>query len=114
MSTYLPKEVQTDLLAARMSEARRTSHFRVTMGDEGYRVLRIWEGGFAVEADAPRLRGFVDLHHRGTHLFQCLIVAAAEEDGELHYEFKRSTAVHTTPPVDFVLPSFPRAGLLTA
>ena len=35
------------------------------------------------------------------HLYQCLIVASQEEDGEMLYEFKRATVAEDQAPLDF-------------
>ncbi len=102
MTDFLPKEVRQGLEAARRAELRKKSRLRVRVGDDVYRVLRFWDGGFALEAeDAPHLRGLVDLYNGGVHLYQCLIVASAEEDGEMRFEFKRNTAAVDRAPLDF-------------
>jgi len=102
MSEYLPKEVRDGLEAARKAALRRTSRLRVKAGDDYYPVLRFWENGFALDAeDAPHLRGLVDLYNGGVHLYQCLIVASVEEDGEIHFDFKRSTEAHDRAPLDY-------------
>ena len=64
-------------------------------------MLRMWKTGFAMEAEVPALRGFVDLYDGSIHLFQCLIVTSEEEGGERRYEFKRATAVSEKPALDF-------------
>lgn len=103
MTDFLPKEVREGLEAARRAELRKKSHLRVRVGEDVYRVLRFWDGGFALEAEtAPHLRGLVDLYNGGVHLYQCLIVASAEEDGEMRFEFKRNTAAVDRAPLDFV------------
>ncbi len=103
MSTYVPEAVQKGLDAARLKSMKRASKLRIETSDGYFRVLRAWENGFSVAAeDAPRLRGFVDMHDGAQHLFQCLIVASEEEAGEMRYEFKRMTAVTRTAPRDFV------------
>lgn len=103
MTDFLPKEVLDGLEAARRAELRRKSRLRVHVGDEIHRVLRFWDGGFALDADsAPHLRGLVDLYNGGVHLYQCLIVASAEENGEMIFEFKRNTAVEDRAALDFV------------
>jgi hypothetical protein len=102
MSTFRPKEVQAGLDAARIAALRKSSRLRVETGDEMYPVLRMWQGGFTVEAAvAPRLRGLVDLYDGGRHLYQCLIVASEEDAGEIRYEFKRATEAHDRAPLDF-------------
>jgi hypothetical protein len=60
MTTYVPKDVQDGLEAARMAGLKKTSRVRVQVGDDLYPVLKLWKTGFAVEADTtPQLRGLV-------------------------------------------------------
>jgi hypothetical protein len=47
------------------------------------------------------LRGLVDVYDGSRHVFQCLIMASSEENGQRVYEFKRSTAVRDTAPLDY-------------
>ena len=103
MTTFLPKEVQAGLDAARKRDQKRNSRMMVEADGKSYRVLRFWNDGFALEAEsAPHLRGYVDLYDRGHHLYQCLILASEEEHGEMCYEFKRITAIQSKAPLDFV------------
>lgn len=103
MSTFLPKEVQAGLDAARKKDQKRNSRMLVEADGQTYRVLRFWDTGFALDAEsAPHLRGFVDLYDRGEHLYQCLILATEEAHGEMCYEFKRLTAIDGKQPQDFV------------
>jgi len=102
MTTYVPKEVQAGLEAARLAGLKKTSRVRVMIGDESYPVLHLWKTGFAVEAESiPALRGLVDLFESGRHLYQCLIVASEQEGGEMRYEFKRNTLAADKAPLDF-------------
>ncbi|WIY26493.1 hypothetical protein [Parasedimentitalea psychrophila] len=102
MSTYLPKEVQEGLDAARLAAMKKSSRLRVCVGGEVYRVLRMWKDGFAVEEGiVPKLRGLVDIYDGTNHLYQCLIVGTEVEAGEMQYEFKRATAVADKPALDF-------------
>jgi hypothetical protein len=102
MTTYVPKDVQDGLEAARMAGLKKTSRVRVQVGDDLYPVLKLWKTGFAVEADTtPQLRGLVDLIEAGRHLYQCLIVASEAEGGEMRYEFKRNTRAADKAPLDF-------------
>lgn len=102
MSTYLPKEVREGLEAARLASMKKASRLRVMVGDDFVPVLALWKDGFAVEAaTAPALRGLVDLYDGSRHLYQCLIIASESEAGEMRYEFKRSTVVTDTVPLDF-------------
>ncbi len=102
MVEFLPKDVQEGLDRARKAALRKSSRLRLHVGDDIHRVLRVWEGGFAVEAEhAPQLRGLVDLYEGSQHLARCLIVASHEEPGEVHFEMKRMTDVSGEQPVDF-------------
>lgn len=102
MSTFLSDEVKAGLDAARKKAQRKGSLLRVHVGDAVFPVLRLWETGFALEAEnAPKLRGRVDLYHGGVHLYQCLIVASSQEGDEMQYEFKRNTAAVDKAPLDF-------------
>ncbi len=102
MTTFIPKAVQEALDQARLLGFKSKNRLRVHMGDEIYPVLRLWSGGFSVEAGGvPQLRGLVDLYDGARHLSQCLIVASEEEAGEMRYEFKRATAASETAPLDF-------------
>ncbi len=102
MEAILSKEVQAGLDAARLANLRKASRLRIDVDGVMRPVLRMWKTGFAMEAQtAPQLRGLVDLYDGAKHLFQCLIVASDEEDGEMQYEFKRATAVTDRPPLDF-------------
>ncbi|WP_372570455.1 hypothetical protein [Ruegeria jejuensis] len=102
MSTYVSKEVRAGLEAARLEGIKKASRLRVEAGKEYFPVLGLWRTGFSVEAaTTPRLRGLVDLYDEANHLYQCLIVASEEDGGEMHYEFKRSTAATDRAPLDF-------------
>ncbi|WP_171232692.1 hypothetical protein [Ruegeria sp. HKCCA4812] len=102
MSTYVSKEIRAELDAARIATLKKTSRLRVEMGDNTYKILKLWKDGFTVEAETtPRLRGLVDIFDGANHLYQCLIVADEDEGGEMRYEFKRSTAAHDSAPLDF-------------
>ena len=102
MTTFLPPEVQAGLDEARKT-ARKTSHrLRVRAGDDTYRVLRAWDGGFALDSRiAPNLRGLVDLYDGPKHLSRCLIVASEEEGGEMRFDLKRVTEASDEQPLDF-------------
>lgn len=102
MLEFLPNEIREGLEAAQRREASRKSRLRVQVGDAVFPVLRFWHDGFALDAAlSPRLRGLVDLYDGSRHIFQCLIVASAEERGELVCEFKRMTAVRDSAPLDY-------------
>lgn len=102
MTTFLPKDVQAGLDAARKKSLKKKSRLRVETNGERFRVLRFSETGFTLDLEnAPRLRGLVDLYDGGRHVYQCLIVASEVEGDEMRYEFKRSTATFDKAPVDF-------------
>lgn len=103
MEFSLSKEVQSGLDQARIAALKKSSRLRIDANGKLYRVLRMWKTGFSMEAEqAPeRLRGLVDMYDGAAHLFQCLIIAAEEENGEVLFEFKRATAVADKPPLDF-------------
>ncbi len=103
MSTYLPKDLQAGLDAARLARPRKKSRIRVKSGGASMQILRLWKSGFSVDASAgPALRGSVDVFDGATHLYKRLIVASEEEAGEMRYEFKRSTPVRDRAALDFV------------
>jgi len=102
VTTYLSEELRAGLNAARLAGLKKASRLRVLAGDDFHPVLRLWRGGFSVEAEeASHLRGLVDLYEGSRHLYQCLIVAAEEEGGEMRYEFKRNTAATDRAPLDY-------------
>jgi hypothetical protein len=114
MEAVFSKEVQQGLEAARQSALRRSSRLRLSVDGVEHAVLRMWKTGFAIAAEnAPQLRGLVDLYDGSQHLLQCLIMKAEEASGEMHYEFKRATAVSPDRPLDFERPRNAPAGLIT-
>ncbi|MEM6305286.1 MAG: hypothetical protein AAF744_11225 [Pseudomonadota bacterium] len=115
METVFSKEVQAGLEAARLEALRKSSRLRIDLEGKLYPVLRMWKTGFAIHAaDAPHLRGLVDLYDGANHLFQCLIVASEEDAGEMLYEFKRATPVTDRAALDFEKGVNKAAGLLEA
>ena len=102
MSTFLPQDVQAGLDAARIKALRKSSRLKIKTDLESFRVLRLWDNGFSLEAGtAPGLRGLVDIYDGECHLYECLIIASDEENGEMRFEFKRNTVVTDQAPVDF-------------
>ncbi len=102
MEISLSKDIQAGLDAARMESLRKASKLRIDVDGTQHRVLRHWTTGFSMDADtAPKLRGLVDLYDGSIHLFQCLVVAAQEEGGEMQFEFKRATKVAEKAALDF-------------
>ena len=113
MSTYISPEVQAGLNAARMAARKQRHRLRVEADGRSIRVVRFMADGFSLDAEtAPQLRGLVDVFDGSKHLYQCLIVAAHEEGGEMHYEFKRATPVTDQAPVDYYQSEPTPAGLL--
>lgn len=113
METVFSKEIQAGLDLARMEGMKKSSRLRVNVDGKIFPVLRMWKTGFAMEADAPALRGFVDLYDGSMHLFQCLIVNSYDEgNGQRHFEFKRATAVTQKPALDFELAPEAPIGLI--
>jgi len=102
MITVLPDEVQAGLDQARKRALKKSSRLAIETGDRRLKVLRLWDGGFAVETeDVPHLRGLVDLYDGARHLSRCLIVASEEENGEIHYDVKQMTAAADEQPLDY-------------
>jgi hypothetical protein len=102
MTTFLSRELREGLAAARKLAQKRSSRLRIEVGGKTYPVLRVWNGGFAMDLDdAPHLRGLVDLYDGGKHLSQCLIVASETQDDEMWFDFKRSTLVADRAALDF-------------
>ena len=102
MSTFLSKDVIAGLEAAQKADLRKKSRFRVESNKNSYPVLQLKKSGFCVEVErAPMIRGLVDLYDGDKHLKQCLIVASKEENGIVHFEYKRNTNTQTAAPRDF-------------
>jgi len=102
MSEFLPKEVREGLEKARKAAFRKKNRLRIRANGETFPVLRFWSTGFALETEtAPHLRGLVDVYDGARHLYQALIVASSEEDGEVVFEFKRVTVALDKAPLDF-------------
>ena len=105
MTTFLPKEVAEGLAAAQKKSLKKSSRLRVRVGETYYKILHYWDTGFAIDLEeAPKLRGLIDIYDGGRHLYQCLIIASAEEGDQMHYEFKRNTQANDKAPLDFVRP----------
>ena len=103
MTTYMSNEVQRGLNEARARHKRNKARFRVDFNGSMYPVLNLWDTGFSIDADtAPHIRGLVDLYEGANHVYRCLIVASEEENGEVKFEFKRSTPSSDKAALDFV------------
>lgn len=105
MLEHLPEEIRSALGAVQRRDGRRgreAARLTLRVGDRVLPILRIWDGGLALPADAgSRLRGRVDVHDGARHLFHCLIVASGEEGGEVICAYKHATAASETPPRDY-------------
>jgi hypothetical protein len=102
MLESLPQSIRDELRTAQKTAAQKRNRLRVEANGQSYRVLRLTSEGFTLDLEtAPKLRGLVDLYDGGSHLSQCLIVAASEDAGEMHYEFKRNTTAGDGAPLDF-------------
>ncbi len=102
MLEFLPKEIRDGLDIARKRQRARKSRLRVQLGEAVFPVLRLWDEGFALDAErVPHLRGLVDVYDGARHICQCLIVASTVENGELICDFKRSTPAADHPALDF-------------
>ena len=102
MLEFLPKEIQDGLAAAKKRDQIRKSRLRVQLGEAVFPILRMWDGGIALDAErTPHLRGLIDVYDGANQVFQCLIIASTVENGELICEFKRSTAVADKAALDF-------------
>ena len=113
MTTFLSKELHADLTRAQKDKKLKKSRLRVEFNGALVPVLKLWDTGFSMDSEyAPQLRGLVDIFDGSRHLSQCLIIASTEENGEIHFEFKRSTDVADTPALDFVLPKNKPVALL--
>lgn len=102
MTTFLSAEVAEGLRAAQKKSVLKSSRLRIHAGGDIIKVLSFRDGGFTVDLEsAPKLRGLVDIYDGGKHLYQCLIVAAAEQGDEMSYDFKRNTMANDAVPLDF-------------
>ena len=114
MTEDLPEAVRQGLEAARSAALRRSNRLCIHDRDAIHKVLRMWDGGFALaSSDSAPLRGYVDLYDGPRHLSSCLIVASGEGDrGERTYEFKIRMPVADRPAADFEQPESAPAALI--
>lgn len=112
MEAFFSEEIQAGLDKARVESLKKASRLRVSVQGEIHPVLRLWKSGFSMQADAPDLRGLVDLYDGSVHLMQCLIIASETGPQERHYEFKRATAVADRPAADFEIARDAPVGLI--
>ncbi len=98
----LPEEILEGLRQARTRDLGRKNRLRIHVGEQVYPILRLWDGGFSLDAEtAPHLRGFIDIYDGTRQLYQCLVICSSLEGGERIYEFKRQTIARRRAPVDY-------------
>jgi hypothetical protein len=113
MMTVLRSEVQAGLDDARKRALKRSNRLSIKAGHQWFKILRLMDDGFSVEAEAaPHLRGLVDLYDGARYLSRCLIVASEEEGGELRYEVKQMTAAADEQPLDYERAENAQVGLI--
>lgn len=112
MFSFLPEDLRAALDMARQQERRRKARLSILADERRFPVLRMTARGFSLPADAPHLRGLVDLYEGSRHIAQCLVIASEEGEGEMRYEYKRRTAATDRPALDFARPEDAPAGLL--
>ena len=99
MTDHLSKEIRAGLDEARRHRPRKAPRMTVRTGGQAFTILRHWDRGFTLAvADAPGLRGLVDLYEGGRHVCQALVVTSREEAGERVFEFKFANRVTETAP----------------
>ena len=102
MSTFLSKDVLAGLEAAQKTNLKTKNRLSVEFNKKHYPVIKLTKSGFCIEAEkAPMIRGLVDLYDRDKHLKQCLVIAAKEENGIVHFDYKRKTKTQASAPKDF-------------
>ena len=115
MLEFLPQDIRDAIASAYKRERRRKSKLHVQCGDAVFPILRLWEGGFALDAAlSPQLRGLVDIYDGSRHIYQGLIVASEPADGEVLCDFKRLSVVSDQQPLDYWRDTEAPAGYLPA
>lgn len=113
MTEFLPREVREGLEEARRRARRTSRRTRVRMDGEMFPIRDLGERGFLMDLpERRRLRGLVDVFDGTRHLFRALIVASAEEDDGMRYEFKLTTPASDAPALDYARAPDAPAGLL--
>lgn len=103
MLEMLPDDVRKGLEQARKQSLKRNDKLCVHDGDQVYRILRIWDDGFALDAtSSPRLRGRVEIYDGMRHLYQCLVIDSEVKGEERVFDFKWVNPIPDRPPADFV------------
>ncbi len=102
MTEFLTRDILEGLREAEMRSLRRGSRLCVHSDGTILRVLRRWEGGFALDAaETHGLRGFVDLFDGPRYLARVLVVASEIDSDELICEIKSETVASDRAPLDF-------------
>jgi len=113
MLEHLPAEVREGLERARKRASARSRRLALHINDAVFPILRLWDGGFAVDAGRiGHLRGFVEIHEGPRLMLTCLIQAAEVQDGELICTFKRATPALDRAALDYEADAERPAGLL--
>ena len=113
MLEYLPDGVREALALTRKRDMQKGNKLCVHDGDTVYRIRRLWDNGFALDADtAARLRGRVEIYDGPRHLYQCLVIDSAVRGDERVFDFKWVNAIPDRPPADFVREENAPIGLL--
>jgi hypothetical protein len=113
MIDHLPEDLARAMAKADKARQRRASRLMVQIGDRSYRILRHWQGGFAIDAtDLGPLRGRAEMTDGARASWTCLIVASRIEGDELICTFKQMTAARHLPPPDYARPEAAIAGYL--
>lgn len=103
MQDELPEAVRKGLEEARRQAMKTRDRLCVHDGDRVYRIRRLWDTGFALEAEGTeRLRGRVEIYDGSRHLYQCLVISSDVVGEERVFEFKWTHPVANQPAVDFV------------
>lgn len=113
MLEYLPAEVREGLDRARKRASARSRRLALHLNDAVFPILRLWEGGFAVDAARiSHLRGFVEIHEGPRLILTCLIQATDVQDGQLICTFKRATPAQDRAALDYEVETERPSGLL--
>ncbi len=102
MLEHLPQELSEALARDRRRGRSPRRRLNLRVGEAVVPLLWLGANGFAIAAERGLvLRGLVDVYDGPRHLFQGLIMASAEADGVILYEFKRMSPAREAPPRDF-------------
>ena len=107
-------EVLAGLSKARADALRTSKRLRVSVGEEVYPIIRMWDGGFAMSAEnTPNLRGTVEVCDGARVLHECLIICSEQNGPEITYEVKRLQRADGERPLDFARADDAPVALLT-